>query len=111
MRKKYEVIWTETAENDLRDILEHISNDSLSAALEVLKKIKRAASNLYHLPKRGRIVPELQDQGILQYRELVVLSWRIIYKISEKKVLVLSVFDSRQNLEDVLLRRLIRGRK
>jgi toxin ParE1/3/4 len=61
-------------------------------------------------PDRGRIVPEVQDQGITLYRELIVPPWRIIYRISEKAVYVLSVLDSRQNVEDILLKRLIRSK-
>jgi hypothetical protein len=52
-------------------------------------------------------VPELEDQGILLYRELIIPSWRIIYRISEMKVCVLSVLDARQNVEDILLKKLI----
>jgi toxin ParE1/3/4 len=48
------------------------------------------------------------QQGILQYRELIVPPWRIIYRISGDFVYVLAVFDSRQNIEDVLLDRLVR---
>ena len=49
---------------------------------------------------------ELQDQGILQYRELVISPWRVLYRISEKNVFVLSVLDSRRNIQDILLKRL-----
>jgi hypothetical protein len=52
-------------------------------------------------------VPELQDQGIFIYRELIITSWRIIFRISEMKVYVLSVLDAWQNVEDILLNRLI----
>ncbi|MGB9436359.1 MAG: type II toxin-antitoxin system RelE/ParE family toxin [Desulfobacterales bacterium] len=53
----------------------------------MFKRIKQKASNLYTFPERGRIVPELRDQGILQYREFVISPWRILYRISEKSVL------------------------
>jgi toxin ParE1/3/4 len=56
---------------------------------------------------RGRIIPELQAQGVLQYRELIVSPWRIIYRIAGQKVFVLSVLDARQNIEDILLKRLL----
>jgi plasmid stabilization system protein ParE len=75
-------------------------------AQNVFKIIKKKASSLYLFPDRGRIVPELKDQGITQYRELIVPPWRIIYIISENKVYVFSVLDSRQNIEDILLKRL-----
>ncbi len=106
MKKRYEVIWSDIAENDFTNIVEYIAADSPPNALRILRKIKEKSSNLCHSPKRGRIVPELQDHGILQYRELIIPPWRIIYRVSEKNVYVLSVFDSRQNIEDILLKRL-----
>ena len=106
MNQKYDVVWSNIAENDLKNIVEYISDDSPPNALRIFKRIKQKASSLYTFPERGRIVPELRDQGILQYRELVVSPWRILYRISEKRVLVLSVLDSRQNIEDILLQRL-----
>jgi len=110
MKKIYDVIWSETSEKDLTEIVEYIAADSPSNAFEIFKKIKQKVSRLYVFPERGRIVPELKDQGIVLYRELVVPPWRIIYRISKKTVYVLSVLDSRQNLEDILLRRLIRSK-
>ena len=107
MNKKHEVIWSNIAENDLTNIIEYIAVDSTSNAVKIFKKIKKRASNLYHSPERGRIVPELRDHGIFQYRELVIPPWRIMYRISEKNIYVLSVLDSRQNIEDILLKRLV----
>lgn len=109
MRKEYGVIWSNIAENDLINIIEYIAIDNPSNALKILAKIKVKTSNLYISPKRGRIVPELQGFGILQYRQLIINPWRIIYRISEteKNIYVLSVLDSLQNIEDILLKRLI----
>jgi plasmid stabilization system protein ParE len=106
MKKKYEVIWSNIAEKDLIDIVEYISADSPSTALKSFKNIKQKASKLYSFPESGRVVPELRDQGIVQYRELIISPWRVIYRISEKSVYVLSVLDARQNIEDILFRRL-----
>ena len=106
MNKKYSVVWSNIAENDLKNIVEYIADDSPTNALRIFKRIKQKASNRYTFPERGRVVPELRDQGILQYRESVISPWRILYRISEKSVFVLSVLDSRRNIEDILLRRL-----
>jgi addiction module RelE/StbE family toxin len=108
MPKTYKVFWAETAEEDLKSIIEYIYADNPSAARGNLEKIKSKASNLCSFPDRGRIVPELKDHGILQYRELIVPPWRVIYRISELRVYVLSVIDSRRNVEDILLERLVR---
>jgi addiction module RelE/StbE family toxin len=106
MNQKYGVIWSEVAENDLKNIIEYIADDNPPDALKIFKNIKRKASSLYTFPERGRVVPELRDQGILQYRELIIPPWRILYRISENSVYVLSVLDSRRNIEDILLERL-----
>jgi toxin ParE1/3/4 len=106
MRKVYDVEWSETAERDLIAIIEYIADESPLRAYEVFKEPKRKALSLRTFPGRGRIVRELQEQGIAQYHELVVSPWRIIYRISEKVVYVLSVLDSRRSIEDILLRRL-----
>ena len=107
MKQNYKVTWANVAESDLKDIIEYISIDSPQNALRILKNIKQKTSELYTLPERNRIVPELQDQGILQYREMIIPPWRLIYRIAERKVYVLSLIDSRRNVEDLLLKRLI----
>ena len=89
MNSRYEIIWTNVAENDLINIIEYISVDSPQNALEILEKIRQKASSLYTLPERGRIVPELQGQGIFQYRELVIPPWRLMYRIAEREIFVI----------------------
>ena len=101
------VLQADIAEDDLKNIIEYIADDSLLKAQQVFDKITKKASSLYILPERGRLVPELKDQGILQYREIIHSPWRIIYRISEHEVYVLAVLDSRRNIEDILLKRLL----
>ena len=108
MNPTYKVIWASVAEDDLKNIILYIAEDSLANARIIFEKIKEKATSLKLFPERGRIVPELQDQGIFLYRELIVAPWRIIYRISDKKVYILSVLDSRQNAEAILLKRLIK---
>ncbi len=108
MARKHEVFWARVAEDDLISILKYIHFDNPVAAKDNLQKIKSKASNLNRFPQRGRIVAELKEQGISQYRELIIAPWRMIYRISDSSVYVLSVIDSRQNVEDVLLHRLVR---
>ncbi len=107
MSREYNIIWADIAEKDLKNIIEYIADDSPINALKVFKKIKEKASSLYSFPDRDRLVPELRDQGILQYRELIHSPWQIIYRISENTVYVLSILDARRNIEDILLKRLL----
>ena len=106
MKKSYDVRWSVTSENDLLSIVEYIARETPYQAYEIFKEIKKRASSLRTFSDRGRIVPELLDQGITLYREVIIAPWRIMYRVSENKVYVLSIIDSRQNVEDILLRRL-----
>jgi toxin ParE1/3/4 len=108
MSKKYKVEWAATAEVDLKQIINYIAIDSPGNALQILERIRQKVSALYTLPERGRIVPELQEQGINIYRELIISPWRIVYRISDTTVYVLSIIDSRQNVEDILLNRFLK---
>jgi plasmid stabilization system protein ParE len=105
MPKKYKILWSETAENDLLKIIEYIAQDSPSNALNILEKIKEKVADLSFFPEKCRIVPELYNQGITLYREMVISPWRVQYRIADSQVFVLSVLDSRQNIEDILLKR------
>jgi toxin ParE1/3/4 len=106
MKKSYEVRWSVTSENDLISIVQYIADDNPHQAYGIFKIIKEQASTLRVFPDRGRIVPELLEQGVTQYRELIIPPWRIMYRVLKNEVYVLSVLDSRQNVEDILLRRL-----
>lgn len=107
MVRKYDVQWAGTAERDLESIAGYIASDSVEEALKVLAIIQTKAATLNHFPDRGRVVPELKEQGITLYRELILSPWRLLYRISGTSVYVLAVFDSRRNLEDILLHRFI----
>lgn len=107
MNQIYEIAWTRIAENDLKEVIDYIAIDNPANAFNIFKKIRNKASSLYTMPETCRIVPELNDQGISQYRELIVSPWRIIFRITVRKIYVLSVLDARRNIEDILLKRLV----
>ena len=105
--KNFEVIWTKNAQFDLESIIEYIKTDSVNIAKKIFFEIKEECANLHYFPERKRVVPELQQIGILKYREIIHERYRIIFKIDNTKVYVLLVVDSRRNLEDILFQRLI----
>lgn len=106
--KSFEVIWTKGAEFDLESIVNYIKTDSIEIAKKIFFAIKEECNSLYYFPERKRIVPELQQIGIIKYREIIYQRWRIIYKIDNTKVYILLVVDSNRNLEDILFQRLIK---
>lgn len=109
MSARYKVLWTEVAERDLGEAIAYIAKENPGNARNLLDAIRQKAADLENFPERGRIVPELQEQGISVYRELVIAPWRLQYRIADREVFVLAFIDSRRNVEDILLQRFIRG--
>jgi toxin ParE1/3/4 len=106
---KYEVFVTEKAEADLDEIVEHVEfHDSTERADYLYEKIKQTILKLEILPGRGRVVPELREIGVTEYREILYKPYRILYFTSDKRVFVHGVFDGRRGIEELLSRRLLR---
>jgi len=109
MSKTYKVRWTSNAKEDLLNIVAYIKEDSPTIARDVYEKIKEKAHSSNLFPLRGRVVPELQKEGIPMYRELISSVWRIMYKVDNDTVYIMAIFDSRQNVEELLLQKLLRS--
>ncbi len=82
--------WTRNAADDLVNIVAFIAEDNPKAATALAKKIRTAAGRLSKFPRRGRIVPEFENDII---REIIVGNYRIIYRIKPKLIEVASVFE------------------
>lgn len=105
--QKYHIKWTKSAELDLELIIEYIKIDGIDRAKKIFYEIKDKCKKLNTLPNRHKIVPELQQIGITDYKETIHKRWRIIYKVEDTSVYILSVVDSSRNLEDILFQRLL----
>jgi len=108
MTGSFEILWAVVAERDLLGIVDFIADNDPGTAIEILHRIRAGTAKLDHSPSRGRIVPELLRHGISRYREIVIKPWRVIYRIEEKSVYVISVIDGRRHVEDLLLARLLK---
>jgi len=82
------VIWSDTAKQDLKQIYNYIARDSKFYALKVVEEIVEGSEKLGLFPKMGRIVPETDTQNI---RELIIYSYRLIYKVSADMVEILTI--------------------
>lgn len=109
MSKIYNLEWTSNAKNDLLNIVTYLKKDSPNIANDVYQKIKKKAHSSNFFPLKGRVVPELQKEGITLYREIIASPWRIIYKVGNETVYIMAIFDSRQNVEEILLQKLLKG--
>ena len=109
MSSQFKVLWTDAAVADLTHLADFIvARDSLERAHEVCERLEDAASSLTSPPHRGRVVPELQEQGVVVYSELLVKPWRIVYRAENRAVYILAIIDSRRDAVDLLWERLTR---
>jgi addiction module RelE/StbE family toxin len=106
--EKYFVNVTKTAENDLDQIISFVAENNPRNALEIFNRLKTKIESLHNFPNRGEYVPELLKRNIKEYRQLLEKPWRIIYKVEKDIVNVLTVLDSRRNIQDLLLEILIK---
>ncbi len=107
--KTFEVLWTKNAEFDLESIIEYIKTDSVKLAKDIFFEIRNRCNDLSTFPTSRRIVPELQQIGVLKYRELIYKRWRIVYKIENDKIFIVAVVDSSRDIEDILFQRLLKN--
>ncbi len=107
MEKTYKLQWTKNAKYDLLDIVSRIKKESPAIAKDIYLKLRKKAHSSNFFPLKGRVVPELQAEGITQYREIIAAPWRIIYRIGDDTVYIMSIIDSRQNLDELLLQRIL----
>ncbi len=81
------IAWSRSAQAALDEAVSYINLDSPANARRVLVAALDAAASLQHFAERGRIVPELGDP---QTRELLVLNYRLLYRVSDEHVTVVA---------------------
>jgi len=89
------IFWSGPSISDLKNIKEYIAKDSPYYAAIFVEKIIFAVEKLACFPLVGRVVPESNDKHI---REVIYQHYRIIYKISVKTLVILTVIHGGRDL-------------
>ncbi len=89
------LVWTRRAEADLVAIDDYISANNPVAAARWIEKLMARAQEAALSPLSGRVVPEL---GVRSIREVLVRNYRIVYRIHQGEVQVLTVFEGHRLL-------------
>ena len=89
--------WSEEALEDIESIATYIEKDSPTYAKSVVSKFFEKAEILQEFSELGRKVPEFNDTTI---REIFVYSYRLIYKISKEKILLVAIVHGKRLLEN-----------
>lgn len=102
---QYNILRTDKADEQLRDIIFYIADDSGSVdiALNYLEKIENSINNLSAFPYSGSIprCATLKRQG---YRVLIVEQHLVFYKVDDanKVVIIYAVIDGRREYKNML---------
>jgi plasmid stabilization system protein ParE len=87
--------WTTRAANDWVAIQRHIAKDKPGAAKAWVDKLRLRARHAASAPLAGRIVPEF---GRADLREVFVGAYRIVYRVQDDGIAVLTVFEGHRLL-------------
>ena len=95
-----EVIWTETALKNLREITDYVAEASPAKADKLAARLSEVPDMLEQTPRIGRRVPEFNRDDI---RELVtVRPYRIIYVIRDETCYIAAIVHSSRDLKKAL---------
>ncbi len=91
--------WTTQAVEDVEAIWKFIANDSDAYADLVVARLLESVERLEDFPRSGRIVPELSDPHV---REVIEAPYRIVYRVLDETVEILTVFRASRLLRSAL---------
>lgn len=107
---QFEVLITRDAESDLELIHDFLATQfDPKYANTTLDEISKAVSTLATFPDRGSHPRELLELGIRDFRQRISNQFRIIYRVLESQVMIMLIADSRQNMQGLLARRVLRS--
>lgn len=87
------VIWAPRALARVEEIADWIARDNPEAARQWVEDVFNRVAQLRTFPHSGPMVPEVRREGV---RELVLGRYRIIYRVDQKRLVVLTVRHGRQ---------------
>ena len=87
--------WSPLAVDKASELAEYIGQDNPAAAEKWIDAVFSSVERLTTFPESGRIVPEINSLAI---RELLYGNYRIIYRIEEKQLSILTIRHGRQVL-------------
>lgn len=89
------IVWSPSAVDRAAEIAGYIAQDKPSAAEKWIDTIFKKVGTLSSTPEIGRVVPEIRNS---QFRELIYGNYRIIYRIEENQISILTVRHGMQIL-------------
>lgn len=89
------IVWSPLAIDRVSEIARYIALDKPAAAEKWVENIFNVVMRLEQFPESGRLVPEIQLEN---FQEILFGNYRIIYRIDENQISVLTVRSGKQIL-------------
>jgi len=105
---EYKVRIPNSVKKDIEEIIDYYFDDRPEYAHKIFTLLFERINSLKVFPNKGRVVPELLEYNINEYREILESYWRIIYRIDTDSVEIFTVIDARRNVQDLLVEKLKR---
>ncbi len=101
MVKLRKIIWDDEAKKSLRSIYEYIKiKESISIALRVRNELIREVKSLPKFPEKFAQEPYFtRDSGNIRFK--VIWSYKIIYEITDRHILILDIFHTSRNPSEI----------
>lgn len=95
---KREIVWTETAVKQRREILRYWHERNANPSYSI-KLVKIIASHLKTISKNPKAFKEVEFQNV---RESALGHFSLYYRITEKQIIVMAFWDNRQDPKKLL---------
>jgi len=92
-----DITWTDQALADVEAVCLYIARDAPRYAELFARRVFQATDRLTAFPRLGRVVPEIGRDDI---REVIVQSYRVIYRLLPDEVEILTVHHGASPLTD-----------
>ncbi len=96
----YQIVWSQTAVEDLKQIVQFIGLDDAGAAAGLADRILNRIEQAAEFPFSNRAVPEKGEDSI---REIILRPYRIIYQVDDRRnaIHILRVWHAARGVPDL----------
>ncbi len=103
MAKKYPVVFSASAESDLHAIHDLIAQRRPRAADKWVEHIQRQVGLVATLPLAFEVVPEAEALHLHEYRHIIHVNYRTIYRVDESRVFIVRIVHGARILTRAML--------
>jgi len=96
----FKIVWSQTAVEDLKGIVQYIALDDLDAAAKLADRIIQHIEAASKTPFSNRAVPEKAEESI---REVILKPYRLIYQVDANRSIIhiLRIWHAARGIPDI----------